>query len=178
MKACDWGAGQWLGQLLEEEKLQETVGQNALVPMVVEGDKLISFCTFAPLDEIQPTSLTPWVGFVYTYPEFRGHRYAGMLLDWCECVATIMGKERIYISTDHIGLYEKYGYSFKEMMTTINNEEARVYTKALQTGGSEKEERAKRGGEYKAAVVACFEKTQEVLGYDINEGLKILEENR
>ena len=41
-----------------------------------------------------------------------GRRYAGKLLDWCERMAINTGKENIYISTDHIGLYEKYGYEF------------------------------------------------------------------
>jgi len=131
MKDCDWDPGKWLGDLLEEGKLQDTVGNGALVPMLVDGEKLVSFCTFAPLDEIQPTDLTPWVGFVYTDPEYRGHHYAGQLLNYCECMATNMGKENIYISTDHIGLYEKYGYTFLNMQKSVSGEDARVYTKSL-----------------------------------------------
>lgn len=152
MKNCDWGAGQWLGELLETGKLQETVGEGALVPMVTDGDRLVSFCTFAPLDEVQPTELTPWVGFVYTFPEYRGHRYAGMVLDWCESVAAVMGKESIYISTDHIGLYEKYGYDFLQMMKNVGGEATRVYRKALQTEGAETEARKERGGRYKKDI--------------------------
>ena len=55
---CDWGAGQFLYQLLSENKLKSTVGATALVPMLVDGDALVSFCTLAPLDDIQPTDLT------------------------------------------------------------------------------------------------------------------------
>lgn len=131
MRECDWGAGQWLAELLIQNKLQEMVGNGALVPMLTDGDELVSFCTFAPLDEIQPTDVSPWIGFLYTFPKFRGHRYAGRLLEWCECMATVMGKENIYISTDHIGLYEKYGYEFLNIQITVNNEESRVYTKKL-----------------------------------------------
>ena len=40
-----------------------------------DNNKLISFCTYAELDEIQPTDLTPWIGFAYTFPEYRGNRY-------------------------------------------------------------------------------------------------------
>lgn len=112
IKKCDWGAGQYLYRLLCKNNLKKTVGETALVPMLVEGDELISFCTFAPLDDIQPTSLSPWIGFLYTFPKYRGHRYAGMLLDYAESIATVMGREYIYISTNHIGLYENMDMSF------------------------------------------------------------------
>lgn len=90
MKKCDWGAGQYLHQLLSENSLKRMVGETALVPMLVDGDKLIAFCTFAPLDDIQPTDMSPWIGFVYTFPDYRGHRYVGMLLDYAESIATVM----------------------------------------------------------------------------------------
>lgn len=61
------------------------VGETALVPMLLDGDKLIAFCTFALLDDIQPTDMSPWIGFVYTFPDYRGHRYVGMLYDKGKC---------------------------------------------------------------------------------------------
>ena len=72
IKKSNWNAGDFLAYLLEEGKLKDTVGKTALVLMLVDEDKLISFCTFAPLDDIQPTDLSPWIGFVYTFPEYRG----------------------------------------------------------------------------------------------------------
>lgn len=152
MKGCDWGPGQWLGDLLEKGELQETVGNGVLVPMVTDGEKLVSFCTFAPRDEIWPTDLTPWIGFVYTYPAYRGQRNAGMILDYCECIATVMEKEKVYISTDHVGLYEKYGYEFLNIQDTPNGEKARVYCKALQIDSEEKNIRMEKGGKWKAEV--------------------------
>lgn len=158
MKNCDWGPGQWLGDLLEKGELHDTVGNGALVPMLTDGDKLVSFCTLAPRDEIWPTDLTPWIGFVYTNPEYRGQRCAGTILDYSECLATIMGKEKIYLSTDHIGLYEKYGYEFLDMQDTPDGEQARVYYKSLQDDSEEKEIRMKKGGEWKAKIVAATKK--------------------
>ena len=79
-------------QLLSEGSLKRMVGTTALVPMLVEGDRLIAFCTFAPLDDIQPTNLSPWIGFLYTFPDYRGNHYVGMLLDYAESIATVMGR--------------------------------------------------------------------------------------
>ena len=72
---------------------KQKLGGTALVPMLVDEDRLVSFCTFAPKDDIQPTDLSPWIGFLYTFPEYRGNKYAGMLLDYAESIATVMERE-------------------------------------------------------------------------------------
>ena len=129
IKKCDWEAGQYLHQLLSENSLKQKLGGTALVPMLVDEDRLVSFCTFAPKDDIQPTDLFPWIGFLYTFPEYRGNKYAGMLLDYAESIATVMEREYIYISTNHDGLYEKYGFEFYKTEKDINGEDSRIYRK-------------------------------------------------
>ena len=103
--------------------------------MLVDEDKLISFCTFAPKDDIQPTDLFPRIGFLYTFPEYRGHRYAQMLLAYAESLATVMKCEYIYISTNHSGLYEKYGFEFYKTEKNVNGEASRIYRKNLSSEG-------------------------------------------
>ena len=151
--------------LLREHKLQTMVGETALVPMLVDGDKLVSFCTFAPLDDIQPTDLSPWIGFVFTFPEYRGHRYAGLLFDYAESIATIMEKEYIYISTGHTGVYEKYGYEFYKMLKDIEGGDSRVYRKALAEEGEDKERRLEKGAKWKAELVAAARKGVDMTAY-------------
>lgn len=131
IKESDWGAGQFLYELLKNHKLKEYVGENTKVLMLVDGENLISFCTFAEKDDIQSTELTPWIGWVYTFPHYRGHRYVGKLLSYAEALAKTDGINRIYISTDHNGLYEKYGYEFFEMMKDMHGEDSRVYVRYL-----------------------------------------------
>ena len=131
MKECDWGAGQYLEKLLREGKLKQLVGESTKVLMLVDGENLVSFCTFAEKDDIQPTDLTPWIGWVYTFPDYRGKRYAGKLLGHAEALAKEAGIKNIYISTNHIGLYEKYGYEFFQVMKDIEGEDSRVYVRNL-----------------------------------------------
>jgi len=131
MKECDWGAGQYLEKLLREEKLKQLVGESTKVLMLVDGDNLVSFCTFAEKDDVQPTDLTPWIGWVYTFPAYRGKCYAGKLLSYAEALAKEAGIKNIYISTNHIGLYEKYGYGFFQVMKDIEGEDSRVYVRNL-----------------------------------------------
>lgn len=150
----DWSAGQYLAQLLRENKLKETAGETALVLLLTEGDKLASFCTLAPLDDVQPTRLGPWIGFVYTFPAFRGHGCARVLLDHAESMASIMGREAVYISTGHTGLYERYSYEFLDMGCDVTGGETRIYRKLLQTEDEEHDRRNALGGALKAQIVA------------------------
>ncbi len=131
IKASDWGAGQFLYKLLRDNRLKEMCGEETVVLMLVENEKLIGFCTLAQKDDIQPTNLAPWVGFVYTFPEYRGHRFSGKLLAYAEELAAKEGKEYIYISTNHVGLYEKYGYTFYELQKDTGGEDSRVYRKKV-----------------------------------------------
>ncbi len=128
---CEWAGGKYLHELLENGSFFDMAGEGARVLMLVEGDELISFCTYAPKDDIQPTDLTPWVGFVYTYPQFRGKRYFGLLLDEALRLAKAQGFDKLYISTDHIGLYEKYGCEFLTEMTDVRGDMSRVYFKEV-----------------------------------------------
>ena len=123
----EWRAGQYLYELLRDGKLREMCGASAHVLMLTDGDDLVAFCTFADNDDIAAPDLTPWVGFVYTFPEYRGHRYMGLLLEHAYKLALSEGFKHIYISTGEIGLYEKYGYSFWKTMPDIYGEESRVY---------------------------------------------------
>lgn len=131
IKESDWGAGQYLYELLKNQKLKQFVGENTKVLMLVDGENLVSFCTFAEKDDIQPTDLTPWIGWVYTFPSYRGNRYVGKLLSHAETLAEEAGIKNIYISTNHTGLYEKYDYEFFEMMKDMNGEDSRVYVRHL-----------------------------------------------
>ena len=99
--------------------------------MLTEGQELVSFCTLAEKDDIQPTDLTPWIGWVYTFPEYRGNRYSGELLAYAETLAKKQGMKNVYISTNHIGLYEKFGYDLFGMMKDISGDDSRVYVKNI-----------------------------------------------
>ena len=127
----DWSAGKYLYHLLKEDRLKELVGEKCRVLMLTNGEELISFCTLAELDDIQPTDLSPWIGFIYTFPQYRGNRYATELLAFAEHLAHTDGAERVYISTNHIGLYEKYGYNLYGIMKDVDGEDSRVYFKDI-----------------------------------------------
>ena len=127
IRKADWGAAEFLYELLSQGTFFSATGENSKVLLLTEDSKLISFCTYAGKDDIQPTELSPWVGFVYTFPEYRGKRRVGKLLECAYMLAKNDGHEHIYISTGETGLYEKYGYQFWKIMKDAHGEDSRVY---------------------------------------------------
>lgn len=128
---CDWSAAKFLVELLETDRFNEMLGGWGEIFLLMDGEHLVSFLTLTGLDAVRDASLTPWVGFVFTVPQYRGHRYAGQLLAYAEDCAASMGHGHVYIATDHVGLYEKYGYTYRENQIDIWGDDMRVLYKSL-----------------------------------------------
>lgn len=130
IKNGDWRAIPTLVRFIEENSFHNNLGKGTLL-LLTEGDRLLSFVTFAERDSIEDDSLSPWVGFVYTFPEYRGHRYVGKLIRRCEEIAAENGVPSIFVCTDHVGLYEKYGFSYIESRADIYGDDSRIYRKNI-----------------------------------------------
>lgn len=128
---CDWDAGAMLHRIVKNGEFFDTVGEKSEVLLLTRGDELLSFCTYAEKDDVQPTDLTPWIGFVFTFPEHRGRRLAGLLIAEAERRAGEDGFRETHISTEHEGLYEKYGYELLTVTDDVSGRPTRVYVKKL-----------------------------------------------
>lgn len=128
----DWQAGKYLSKLLKENKLRELCGPTTKVFLLVTDKNLISFCTLAEQDEIDKPEMTPWIGFVYTFPNYRGNHYMGHLIENACQLAKQAGNKEIFVSTDANGLYENYGFTYtNKNMKTIYDNIARIYNRKL-----------------------------------------------
>ena len=127
----DWRAAQFLHSLLEKNRLRALCGPRTRLLLAVKGEALAGFCTLAEKDDIPDTELAPWIGFVYTVPERRGNRLSGRLIEYACALAKADGFDRAYISTNEIGLYEKYGFAFLKTMKDTWGEDTRVYCREI-----------------------------------------------
>lgn len=123
----EWRPAKYLARLLEQGIFNDEVGKGT-VYLLTEGDKLVSFLTLAERDCVD-APYGPWIGFVHTAPVYRGHRHVGKLIDRACAVAREHGAARVYLCTDHVGLYEKYGFSNLENCVSIYGEDSRVYVR-------------------------------------------------
>ena len=127
MNGCDWDAGRYLAYSLEDEKFFSFFGKDSEALLLTENDELLAFCTFAEIDEIDDESMKPWIGFVYTFPEHRGHRYSGVLIDYAKKLAHEKNNGKIYVSSEEKGLYEKYGFTFLKDAMSIHGYETQIF---------------------------------------------------
>lgn len=126
----EWRAAKFLAELLKKGEFHQTVGNGTLY-LLADGEKLVSFLILAERDCIDAPEYTPWIGFVHTAPEYRGHRHIGKLIDHACTAAREHGSARVYLCTDHVGLYEKYGFTHLENRVSIYGEDSRIYCREL-----------------------------------------------
>ena len=125
----EWRAAKYLARKLENGEFHQEVGEGTLY-LLTEGDKLASFLTLAERDCVD-VPYGPWIGFVHTAPAFRGHRHVGKLIEYACSEAREQGVPRVYLCTDHVGLYEKYGFTYLENRVNVYGEDSRIYVREL-----------------------------------------------
>lgn len=127
IKKSDWSAGKYLAELLETGEFYSLCGSSSKVFLLTANTDLISFCTYAQKDDIPDTDFTPWIGFVYTFPQFRGKRRIGKLIEHIYLLAKSEGHKNLYISTTQQGLYEKFGFSYACKLKDRHGEDSLIY---------------------------------------------------
>ena len=131
LQECPWWAGKYLAKMIKNGELLKMCGLDAQVLMLVENDIIISFCTYVFQDEINALDMFPWIGFVYTYPNFRGNYYFKKLLDRIIILAKNENYKELYVSTNEVGLYEKYGFQYLKEMVDITGNPSRIYIRKI-----------------------------------------------
>lgn len=127
IKQCDWKVTPFLCDLIEQNKFEEMCGKNPRLFLLVDDGKIESFCTYVHQDEINDPDIFPWIGFVYTFPKCRGKHNFGKLLEHILVLAKDENHQRIYVSTNEVGLYEKYGFIYYKNMLDITGNDSRIY---------------------------------------------------
>ena len=80
--------------------------------LCLDGEKIISGMGVIENDFHDRKDLTPNVCAVYTEPEYRCQGIAGRVLDYVVEDCRKRDISPLYLITDHIGFYERYGWEF------------------------------------------------------------------
>ena len=80
--------------------------------LCLSGDRIVGGMGVIENDFHDRKDLSPNICAVYTEKEYRGKGIARHLLDMTVEDMRTKGVSPIYLVTDHIGLYEKYGWDF------------------------------------------------------------------
>ena len=84
--------------------------------LCLDGEKIIGGLGVIENDFHDRKDLAPNVCAVYTEEEYRSQGIAGRLLDFAVEDMRKKGVSPLYLVTDHIGFYERYGWEFLTMV--------------------------------------------------------------
>ncbi len=80
--------------------------------LLMEDDNIIGCAGLITNDFISRMDLYPWICALYIEEKYRGNAYGAILLEKAKQDAKNGGFNSLYLCTDHIGYYEKYGFEY------------------------------------------------------------------
>jgi GNAT superfamily N-acetyltransferase len=98
----------------------------AIVNGQIAGMATIMKTDYYPLPEI-----FPWISTLFVSEEHRGSRISEKLIGFANQYAKELGFTKTYIPTEHVGLFEKYGYRYVKDIVNYGNGTDRLYVKEL-----------------------------------------------
>lgn len=99
-----------------EDSITNSIKTDSPLPiwylMLESEDEIIGCAGLITNDFISRMDLLPWVCAIYIEENHRGNALGKELLLRAQADAKKIGYSKIYLCTDHIGYYEKYGFSY------------------------------------------------------------------
>jgi len=88
---------------------------------LIENNELIGFISLFKYDGDERIDLTPWYATMYVKKEYRGNGYSKILNDALLEEAKNLGYDKIYLKSDLINYYEKFGAKYIEKLKNDEN---------------------------------------------------------
>jgi len=95
--------------------------------LLEKDEKMIGCAGLITNDFISRGDLYPWACAIFIEEIHRGNGYGSLLLDKAKQDTKVFGFEYLYLSTSHIGYYEKYGFEYIGQGYHPWGEESRIY---------------------------------------------------
>ena len=77
----------------------------------MQEDEIKGFYQLCDAEPVEnETKRSPWLTMLFVEPDLRGWHYGELLMNHARYEAGKLGFDKMYLATDHIGFYEKYGF--------------------------------------------------------------------
>lgn len=93
--------------------------------------KIIGMTSVMKEDYYPMPELMPWISCVYVSEEFRGLRVGGKMIDHANEYLRGLGFTQSYIPSDHVGVYEHYGYHYIKDIVNYGGGTDHLFVKEL-----------------------------------------------
>lgn len=100
--------------------------------LMLYNDRIIGCAALVTNDFISRHDLMPWLAGLYIEADMRGQELGYLLMQYLEKEALRIGYQVLYLTTDHDGYYEKYGWIRIADAHEPDGAVTRVYMKNLE----------------------------------------------
>lgn len=116
--------------IIYEDCITHSIGARNSLPqwyLLEKNAEIIGCAGLITNDFISRGDLYPWVCALFIEEKHRGNAYGTLLIEKAKHDAKKSGFEYLYLCTEHIGYYEKYGFKYIGQGYHPWGEESRVY---------------------------------------------------
>ena len=124
---CSWIVGKHLSQILRENNFLEWEAVFA----TVSEDEIIGFCTFLETDYYPENKYSPWISSIFVDENFRGNRISFSMIEKAIEHAKIWNFKKVYIPSDMVGFYEKYGFRKIDELLNYGGDTDNIFVKEI-----------------------------------------------
>ncbi|MCL2049571.1 MAG: GNAT family N-acetyltransferase [Defluviitaleaceae bacterium] len=114
--AVDYFSSKWgIDRQIYHASISDSISTKKPVPrwyLMKDGERIIGAFGLIENDFMVRKDLLPWLCALYIEEDLRGKALGALLLEHGRKEAHELGFSKLFICTDHIGYYEKYGWQF------------------------------------------------------------------
>jgi GNAT superfamily N-acetyltransferase len=104
---CSWNPGKNLANRMEKHDFKD----KEQIFVAIEANQIAGFCVFEENGYIPPEyNYHPFINLVFVDEAFRGKRVSEKLIEKALSYGKELGLNKVYLKSEHRGLYEKYGF--------------------------------------------------------------------